>query len=315
MAAGFGWNDGCATPREDCGKRDLLFGRAVDAGAESGRVTPLATIVPYGRLLSEPLGGRLDAPFRLRPAIALDAGKVRTCAEEKWEKCSGGIVVDVVAEGWGQGHARASALGVAGMMGSLAAAANGQANFREPHLVSGLRGVGAEGSTPLESAATRFGFAAGENNRLSHDAAEVILSGLSYSHRAGTARLACEQVFDARTCREMDWIAGKTGTPTFPNDDRSLDELWRLCGKGAARTKSELTACGPLRPYKWYVAAYRTERGEARWTKVIAVLTERNWLKETGRIHGAGDHGPNPAAEIAMQIAGRHAGYIPGDSR
>src|SRR5262249_42716464 len=195
-----GWNDGCGVPREDCGKRDLLFGRAVDAGAESGRVTPLATIVPYGRLLSEPLGGKLDAPFRLRPAIALDPAKVRTCADEKWEKCGGGVIVDVVAEGWGQGHARASALGVAGMVGWLAAAANGQAVFREPHLVSGLRGVGAEGSMPLESAATRFGLAANEANRLSHDAAEVILSGLSYSHRAGTARLACEQVFDARTC-------------------------------------------------------------------------------------------------------------------
>lgn len=315
MAAGFGWNDGCVTPRDDCGKRDLLFGRAVDAGAESGRVTPIATIVPYGRLLSEPLGGKLDAPFRLRPAVALDPGKVRTCAEEKWEKCGGGIVVDVVAEGWGQGHARASALGVAGMMASLAAAANGQADFREPHLVAGLRGAGAESSMPLESAATRFGLAAEEPNRLSHDAAEVILSGLSYGHRAGTSRLACEQVFDARTCKDMDWIAGKTGTPTFPNDDRSLDELWRLCGKGAARTKSELAACGPLRPYKWYVAAYRTERGDPRWTKVIAVLTERNWLRDTGRIHGAGDHGPNPAAEIAMQIAGRQAGYIPGDSR
>jgi hypothetical protein len=145
---------------------------------------------------------------------------------------------------------------------------------------------------------------------LSHDAAEVIVSGLSYSHRAGTARLACEQVFDPKTCKGIDWLAGKTGTPTFPNDDRSLDELWRLCGKGQAKTKAEQAACGPLRPYKWYVAAYRTERENPRWTKVIAVLTERNWLKDTGRIHGAGDHGPNPAAEIAMQIAGRHAGYL-----
>jgi ribosomal protein L37E len=113
----------------------------------------------------------------------------------------------------------------------------------------------------------------------------------------------------------MDWIAGKTGTPTFPNDDRSLNELWRLCGRGAAKTKSEQAACGPLRPYKWYVAAYRTERDNPHWTKVIGVLTERNWLRDTGRIHGAGDHGPNPAAEIAMQIAGRHAGFIPGDAR
>src|SRR5437667_3908502 len=52
MAAAFGWNGGCATPRDDCGKRDLLFGRAVDAEAEG--VAPLATLVPYGRLLAEP---------------------------------------------------------------------------------------------------------------------------------------------------------------------------------------------------------------------------------------------------------------------
>ena len=39
------------TRASDCGKRDLLFGRAVDASDESGTVAPLATLVPYGRLL------------------------------------------------------------------------------------------------------------------------------------------------------------------------------------------------------------------------------------------------------------------------
>jgi hypothetical protein len=185
---------------------------------------------------------------------------------------------------------------------------------RKPHLVSGLRGVGAEGSMPLESAASRFGLTEPQANRLPQDVAEVIVSGLSYSHRAGTARLACEQVFDAKTCRDIDWLAGKTGTPTFPNDDRSLNDLWKLCARGGAKTKAEHAACGPLRPYKWYVAAYKTAKGDPRWTKVIGVLTERNWIRESGRIHGAGDHGPNPAAEIAMQVAGRHAGYLPGYS-
>ena len=47
---------------------------------------------------------------------------------------------------------------------------------------------------------------------------------------------------------------------------------------------------------------------------MIGVLAERNWIRDTGRIHGAGDHGPNPAAEIAMQVAGRHAGLLPGFS-
>jgi hypothetical protein len=321
MASAFGWDGGCATPREDCGKRDVLFGRAVDAGAESGRVTPLATVVPFGRLLAEPLGGKLGAPFQLRPETVLDANKVRACASgadgqrgsrDDWEKCSGGVVVDVVAEGWGQGHARASALGVAGMMAALAAAANGQTDVRKPHLVNGLRGVGAEGSMPLASAATRFGLAEPEPNRLPRDVAEVILSGLSYGHRAGTSRLACEQVFDAKTCKDIDWIAGKTGTPTFPNDDRTLAELARLCGRAGAKTKAEQAACGPLRPYKWYVAAYRTDKGDPRWTKVIGVLTERNWIRESGRIHAAGDHGPNAAAEIAMQVVGRHTGFLPG---
>ena len=68
------------TPRDDCGKRDLLFGRAVDASDESGAVAPLATLVPYGRLLAEPLGGKLGAPFRLRAATPLDPAKVRRCA-------------------------------------------------------------------------------------------------------------------------------------------------------------------------------------------------------------------------------------------
>jgi hypothetical protein len=325
MARSFGWNDGCADARDDCGKRDLLFGRAVDASDESGAVVPLATLVPYGRLLAEPLGNKPGAPFRLRRATPLDAAKVRACAagadgqrpsSDDWGKCSsGGGVVDVVAEGWGQGHARSSALGVAGMMAALAAAANGQTDVRKPHLVDGLRGVGPANSARLKPAVTRWGLAEPEPNPISRDAAEVIMSGLSYSHRDGTARLACEQVFDASTCRAMDWIAGKTGTPTFPNDGRSLDELARLCAGGTVNARSDRSACGPLRPYKWYVAAYRTDPHDGHWTKAIGVLTERNWIAATGRIHGAGDHGPNPAAEIAMQIAARHAGYLPGDGR
>jgi hypothetical protein len=183
--------------------------------------------------------------------------------------------------------------------------------LRRPHLVDALRGAGTDSdASTLKLAALRWGLAEPRPNPIAQDVAAVIMSGLAFSHRAGTARLACEQVFDARTCREMDWIAGKTGTPTFPNDERSLDELARLCAKPGAKSKEERVACGPLRPYKWYVAAYRTDRADARWTKAIAVLTERNWLAGSGRIHGAGDHGPNPAAEVAMQVAGRHAGVL-----
>ena len=319
MARAFGWNAGCTSPHDDCGKRDLLFGRSADVLGDGG-VAPLAMDVPYGRLLAEPAGGRLGAPFGLRPRTALDTAKVRQCAAgadgqrgstDDWEKCRGAIVVDVAAEGWGQGHARASALGSAGMMAMLAAAANGQTEVRKPHLVQALRGTGPARSSVLQSAVMRWSMDEPEANAIAPAAAEVILSGLSFGHRAGTSRLACEQVFDARSCQEIDWIAGKTGTPTFPNDDRTLDDLKRLCAAGGTRTREDRLACGPLRAYKWYVAAYRTDRNDPRWTKVIGVLTERNWVASTGRIHGAGDHGPNPAAEIAMQIAGRHVGALP----
>lgn len=317
MALAFGWNAGCAEARLDCGKQDLLFGRAVDAVAEPGAMPALSTVVAYGRLMSEPAGGKLSAPMHLAPRIPLTQGIVSRCAagadgrrrsDDDWEKCRGGHIVDVVAEGWGQGHARSSALGVAGMMATLAAAANGQAEVTRPHLVEALRGV-ADAAKP--QAAWPWSHAQAQANHVSREAAEIILDGLSYSHRNGTARTACEQVFDARACKNIGWLAGKTGTPSFPSDGISLDEIASLC-RGDAKQRSTQPACSSLRPYKWYVAAFRGDMGRGPWTKAIAVLTERNWTVKGGQVHGAGDHGPNPSAEIAMQIVGRHAGLIAG---
>ena len=326
MAAAFGWNAGCADGLETCGKADLLFGRPL-AGVATGTglddaLAPAATAIAYGRLLSEPLRQRLGAPMHLMPSATLGADVLRRCAagadgrrlsDDDWEKCKGGAVVDVVAEGWGQGHARASALGVAGMMATLAAAANGAARVPRPHLVERVHGVAAAASDAFDADALRWAGATSPAP-LSRDAAEVILSGLTYSHRAGTARSACEQVFDAKRCRAIDWMAGKTGTPSFPSDGLSLDTIVHLCRDGKA-TEAEVRrgVCSSLRPYKWYVAAIRTDRSTSGpWTKAIAVLTERNWLRASGRVHGAGDLGPNPAAEIAMQIAGRKTGFIDG---
>jgi hypothetical protein len=309
----FGWNVNCAQDaHEGCGKRNLLFGNPI-AG--------IAGAVPFGRLMVEPASGAPGAPMRVAKSVPLDPVKVTACAagpdgrrgtKDDWEKCRARKIVDVAAEGWGQGNARATALGAAGMIASLAAAANGDVPA-VPHLVASVR---AAGTTDAKLVAAARG---ASDSHLTREIAEVIVSGLSYSHRAGTARLACEQVFDAKACRDIDWIAGKTGTPTFPNDDLTLDDLARLCAPSAARPRADATSakareiaatCGALRPYKWYVATYRSDPANPRWTKAIGVLTERNWLAESGRIHGAGDHGPNPAAEIAMQIAGRHAGKI-----
>ena len=57
MAPVFGWNSGCAAPSEQCGKRDLLFGRTLDALGDDGFARPPALAVPYGRLLTEPIEG------------------------------------------------------------------------------------------------------------------------------------------------------------------------------------------------------------------------------------------------------------------
>ena len=41
MAPAFGWNGGCAVPSDECGKRDLLFGRTFD-GQDVDGVWPVA---------------------------------------------------------------------------------------------------------------------------------------------------------------------------------------------------------------------------------------------------------------------------------
>ena len=325
-AAAYGWNAGCAEGGAGCGSTDLLFGRPL-ARSDTLDWNALApTPIAYGRLLSEPTGKTLGAPMHLMTPAALDAAIVRRCAfggdgrhgsDDDWEKCKGGAVVDVVAEGWGQGHARASVLGVAGMMATLAAAANGAERVPRPHLVAALRGVaGSADDAAFRAAAAAWTAPATLAAPLSRAAAEVIVSGLTFSHRAGTARTACEQVLDARRCREIDWIAGKTGTPSFPSDGLTLDTIARVCAPGAAPSpEAERGACSSLRPYKWYVAAFRADRSkDGPWTKAIAVLAERNWLRASGRIHGTGDHGPNPAAEIALQIVGRKTGLIEGSA-
>ncbi|MBV9890737.1 MAG: hypothetical protein JO090_07620 [Rhizobacter sp.] len=320
-AVAFGWNANCNEARIACGDADLLFGAPLVGRDERDWNAPGPTPIAYGRLLSEPAGKTLAAPMHLMPPMALDAGIVRRCAfgadgrhgsDDDWEKCKGGAVVDVVAEGWGQGHARATVLGVAGMMATLAATANGSARVPRPHLVAAIHGVAGESARSFAAAAARWSEPQTIAPPLARDAAEVILSGLSFSHRAGTARTACEQVFDAKRCRDIDWLAGKTGTPSFPSDGLSLDTIARVCRPGAPPSpEANRGACSSLKPYKWYVAAFRADRSKnGPWTKAIAVLTERNWLRASGKIHGVGDHGPNPSAEIAMQIVGRTTGAL-----
>ena len=148
-ARAFGWNTAVR-------KRARIAASATCSSAAPATKNPtlasrIATLVPFGRLMVEPVSDKPGGPIRLRRAVELDPAKVRACASgadgvrpsrDDWEKCRARILVDVVAEGWGQGNARSSALGVAGMMAALAAAANDEP-VHAPHLVDGVRRAGA----------------------------------------------------------------------------------------------------------------------------------------------------------------------------
>jgi hypothetical protein len=317
VAADFGWNAGCANARLDCGREDLLFGRAVDAETWKDGPAPPAVRVAFGRLMTDPVPTPLGPAMRLRPPARFDPAKIARCSvgadgrrgtDDDWGRCKGGALVDVVAEGWGQGHARATALGVAGMLATLAAAANGDEVAHRPHLVERVHGVRDAEAAGLR----RWREANAVPMPLRQDVAEAIFGGLMWSHRSGTARTACEQVLDAHRCHDLDWLAGKTGTPSFPGDGMTLDAVQRACSGASMKSDPSVRAglC-VLKPYKWYVGAWRaTGQGNGPWSKVVAVLTERNWVQRTGLVHGVGDHGPNPSAEIALQIAARQVGAI-----
>ena len=279
MASAFGWNDDCSAPHFDCGQAR----RAVRARCRAPAPTAASRRWRCLSLTDDCSRSRSAASSTPRsdcdPPLRSNSGKVLACAagadgrrftRDDWGKCGGGVVVDVVAEGWGQGHARASALGVAGMMATLAAAANGQDAVQKPHLVAGI----ARRRHRRRVAAAIGGNAVRARRRREPDA-HLPRRGRSDPERAvvfATAR--GRRGSRASRCSTRARAAASTGSPArrgrqpFPNDDRSLDELWRLCGRGEATTKSERAACGPLRPYKWYVAAYRTDRDDPRWTKV-----------------------------------------------
>lgn len=309
-ASAMGWNTSCADSAS-CGQRDILFGRSPDQTGESGQIVPSARMAMAGRMLAEPVSGRQgggDWRFHTMPQRELDVASLKVCKEGKdgvvgrgtarkaddWQSCRAGYTGEVVHEGWGQGNARASALGVASMMAMLGAAANGATSFPAPHFIEGVRGTGTSASdSQLLTATQRFQLSQPLPVTIPKEAAQVIFGGLNWTHRGGTASSACEQLWGETACKQINWIAGKTGTPSFHNDGKKLDAIERECRAGK---------CSSLRPYKWYTGVFKTDNGQ-NWNKAIAVLTERNWFVGNGTVHGAGDKGPNPAAEIALLVA------------
>ena len=270
----------------DCGKRDLLFGGAVGAATSAAATAPLADagrLRPPDERAARP--ARLGAPMRLMPPMALDAGIVRRCAagadgrrgsDDDWEKCRGGAVVDVVAEGWGQGHARASALGVAGMMATLAAAANGQARgargriWSTPCAASPAR-RGRRVAAALRRAGRRRAAAAPAVARRRRGHPERPVVQPPRRHRAHRVRAGVRRARAAAT---------STGSPARParrasRATASRSTSSRACARRARRDARSASAapaarCGPTSGTSPPIAPTAPSAGP--WTKAIAVL-------------------------------------------
>ena len=183
MALAFGWNGGCAEPSERLRKaRPPVRPRGRRERRVRLTAAPLAESCRTAGCSPSRSANKLGAPFRLRAAIGArpgeGAGAARPAptaggdARTTGRNAAARVVVDVVAEGWGQGHARSSALGVAGMMAALAAAANGQTDVRKPHLVAGAARRGPGEYRTVEPAVMRWSLARGATpqDRIAHDA-------------------------------------------------------------------------------------------------------------------------------------------------
>jgi hypothetical protein len=313
-AAGLlGWNLGCskADDSPDCALLDVLFGRPADKRliAESSK-QPMGLPLLYGRLFTEPPNDKAEqtlatgddwtepveaSGYRLMSDFRFDLNYVKACRAQEWRRCKGFRFGGKIAnEGWGQGEGRANAVGVAGMLARLAAAANAAPAQTFPHLIDHISDAkGQRYALPLEQLAEPQALA------VDTELAKLILQGMSSHQTGGTAHSACVNVYDGKACDSINWIAGKTGTPPFHFDEEPLAQVQKTCPEASQSMSAE---CNVL-PYKWYVAAFKTKgEADAPYDKVIAVLGERNWNVKTGLVQAPGDHGVNLSAELAMRI-------------
>lgn len=325
-----GWDPGCMQASFRCGRLDVLFGLPSVSRVrnDTGR-TPLGASVIYGRLLTEPAEKSpfdylLIHDFTFDPALAAECSRgdhyTGDGQNPAWRKCRQGHFSKLEQEGWGQGNARATAVGEAGMIARLAAAADGLENAPLPHLVDQITDAKA---VSFDLAARQFHLGEAEKIDIPREDAELILQGM-ISHKArgapagtrtGTASGACIRVFDAATCNKIDWVAGKTGTPPYGNDNLTLAAIKKKCSPAAGQNLSPgerqewQAACTRERPYKWYIATFKSNDGAQGFDKAIAVLTERNWHKTgpfAGKVQSPGDHDEmNVSAEIAFRIMDR----------
>jgi hypothetical protein len=232
---------------------------------------------------------------------ATDIASIQQCSAQSFEQCSGEKTANLVSELWGQGNAQATVLSAAQMMARLGAAANGQ-NAVDAHLIATLgRDIAAPAAAP---------------QAIERHHASLITAGLTTtSQPGGTAHAACLAVWNAKTCKNMAFLAAKTGTPSFNHEHLTLAERAIQCNalkervsnakasatQVAQPAQAEVARCH-MQPHKWLVTLVKdSDAPGAPYTRAVAVLAERNYSRATGRVDSAGDRGINVAAEMAFR--------------
>lgn len=260
------------------------------------------------------IGQSKEGAWQPIPVAMPDAASLAQCSANKWQVCSGEGTANLVAELWGQGNSQATAMSAAQMMVRLGAAANGQ-NAGVAHLVSGL---GGKDVAPAPAA-----------GNIERRHAQLIVQGMAQVPQpGGTAHAACVAVWGAKVCRNISFLASKTGTPSFTHERMDLNERMLHCGliadevqaakasqtRPSGATQAEHARCH-MQPYKWLVTLVKdSDKPGAPYTRAIAVLAERNYKTTTDRVDSAGDRGINVAAELAYRYIAQTLGE-PQDAR
>ncbi len=309
-----GWNAGCEGKQvwqnTRCGMIDLLRGTsladtpaAIDARLlEANLYRPVQLPVLAGQLMTELVDNRGAGSRDMPVADRLPSPEQRlACAQsgkDGYVRCKGPRM-ELVSEGYGQGNAQATPVGVAGMLGSLASSAQGRPARHPNVLVEFWTAQGRQDDVTGQLLA-RQGLARGPSG-LDTAISQQVVAALETTHQpGGTAHAACRKVMGAQACVKALGVAGKTGTPGDA-DNRPLKQLMRDQALHTACVAQGKPRCHELHPlprprYRWYAALFKSA-GSDRYDKAIAVLVHSNWRRADGRY--ADDD--NAAAEIAFQ--------------
>lgn len=307
------------------------LGRLKEAGRRfsSGKEVELmgGTSLTAG-LMNLPVPGLQILSLPFKDELGSQQERVRDCAVRHYVKCKGVVLNHMLSELYGTSH-QASPVALGGGFLSLLAANWKQDKSRvSPRLIES-----AQTSEGFLQPSTR---SQGLLPPSLNGDADTVLSAMRNTVTEGSAHAAC---LSAKTLSSAPWsiacnrqlparqktalstaveadrppfVASKTGTPQFSHDTLTDTQRFMACDKARhslalldkrshrwpAANNHMLSLC-QMRPYKWFVAAIGP-LVDGNPSHVIAVLAERNYLRQSRQLDSVDDRGVNVAAEIGL---------------